>query len=285
LRLELPEDFFDSIEDERERVHYRAALDPRATFPELYRQLKVRLHLHLYESSENEPRNYCAVFGYYPVAHGGKADLISKVNAAARATEPHASLPDHDIAADTSGTDQRDASVAPDGTDNLNEAVLVGIVEVGQESEGVVLESIPSVIRLIALNDCPMVGLDSGEVALFGLGVAAESAISLPPVENRKLKAESFVVIGGQRTQLVDEKIERGARVMREVAGNHAPMRGWPLIDLAAQDILGRLRIRLYDKGIGISSKESVDLVFEQIEMFLSPAKFQAWPREISHGA
>ena len=73
LRLELPEDFFDSIEDERERVHYRAALDPRATFPELYRQLKVRLHLHLYESSENEPRNYCAVFGYYPVAHGGKA--------------------------------------------------------------------------------------------------------------------------------------------------------------------------------------------------------------------
>ena len=45
--LKLPNDFFDTIQDELERVEYRATLDPGASFTELYRDLKIRLHVHL----------------------------------------------------------------------------------------------------------------------------------------------------------------------------------------------------------------------------------------------
>lgn len=150
--FKLPKDFFDTVEDERECIHYRAALNPRTTFPELYRNLQIRVHVHLRGLRYSQLGDYCAVFGYDPIANCFERKLFAEANSG-MATDSHGrSRPNAPNTSEPTRASKAKPTEIAYSPNYLDDSVFVGVIEVGEKGEGIVLEPVLSVVRLIPLK-------------------------------------------------------------------------------------------------------------------------------------
>jgi hypothetical protein len=148
LRLEVRDDFFDPIQDERQRVEYWATLSPRAAFTELYADGRVRLHLHLRTRRHSHSGDRCAVFGYHPVSDAfytetsntdGRLDTWCATPHSKSGGQPHERRESGSRISDLSGamTGRGDYAYAREvggNSDDLNGAMFVSVVDVGQDA-------------------------------------------------------------------------------------------------------------------------------------------------------
>jgi hypothetical protein len=276
--LELPDDFFDSVIDERQCVEYRATLDPRASFIELYRNLSLRVHVHLRGRPGSEFGNHCAVFGYDPVANTGVGEATTKVNTCSPAkSDCNTPACDH-IASDSPWPSKLQATKVSYGADHVNQSVFVSIIDVGEHTEAVLLEPIRSFVRLEPLDNCAVFARDASKIAIFMLGVF------LRVIEDGELETEAPLINGAECAHLRDKQVKSGTGVVSKISDDDADFVVRPnALGFSYDDIVRGIPVSLNDKGVGFHCHESIYNAFDRVEMLLCPAKLQSWPDEMTH--
>jgi len=278
--FKLPDNFFDPIVDERECIHYRAALDPRSTFVELYQNLsfRVHVHLHLREHLVGELADYCAVFGYNPIANWRVDNIVADFQGG--------SLPDElysartlklDVSHSPRAAESKTAKVE-NSSYNMNDSMLIGVIYGSENTESIVIRPVQSFVRLESLNNCGVFRSDHSKVAIDF------TSIFFGRVEDRELKPATASIIGWESAQLVDKQVKRGASVMGEIADDDTQLIvGCDLLHPSNDDIVWWCRVSLKNKGIGLFCDEIINRSLDSIEVLLSPAKLQSWPIEWVH--
>jgi len=264
--LEIPDNFFDSIIDERKCIHYRASLNPRITFPELYRESKIRIHLHLLGIGNGQFGDYCAIFGYYPIPDFSPCKTITQIetifssNAGAifknDPSQITRTIEDETVQV-TNGTNQQDISV------------FVTVIDTPEYSESIPTFPLPSLVRLAPLNQCPVFGIDASKVSIFTIGILTRA------IRDREIQMPTSVIRRRQLTELVNQEIKSGASIVGEITDNTTPLDGGRMIDFSLQSIIRWLRVGLEREGIGVRLLKPVDFELEGIEMLLCPSEFQ----------
>jgi len=281
--LKLPHDFFDTIEDERERIHYRASLNPRATFPELHRNLNVRLHVHLRGMPNSQFGNYCVVFGYHAITDASIREISSKIDPGTVSDIYGRSGTNEYVAAKSPPATELDPSESDHCANHMDKSVFISVIDIAEEPEGVSVESFRSVVRLEPLDNCFVGDGDPPQIAIFGIDVPWHPIASQFSVKDWKLQPESSAVVCGQIAELGNEKVKGGASIMSKISDDGAPFQARPTLDISHQNIVRGLRLRLQGKGIRIRLDKPLDSRVQGIEVLLCPAKLQSWPIQGVH--
>jgi len=276
--LNLPDDFFDVILDQRECRQYVASVNPWVSVLELYTSSHLRLHIHLDVFVKDQFRDYCATFAYHPIA-----DRIVRKEAALNigpGSKTHdCTWPESVITPNLAWSNNCDIRYLGDRTDNVNQAVFIGVVDVAQECEWISERFVGSVVRLQRLDDCEILRRDSGEAPLFRPGVLVRF------IDDRKHQILSPAVRDGERANCIDHQIKCRPGIMREVSNGKPPLRSRGGLDIDRYQLASsRVGVVLNDQNVGIRLDESPDCAFQHIEMMLCPATLQSNPSEIIHG-
>lgn len=256
--LHLPDGFFDTIEDESECAKYRATLNPKTPFTELYLDGRIKLYLKLrLRVSGVKTHHYLAVFGYWSLADPLHLDV--------RRAERTALCVEYPNSRDAANCQAR---VSTDRTKRSDSTVFVGVVELRENPERIVLA--PSVVRLNRLDDANDGVWDAREpfdlvfVEVLGL----QAAKKLDPVQCPRVAV-------GQGAGGKYDVVKGGTRIVDAIADEQAELRGRSPIDMDADDILGGLRVGIDAEGVGFQLSERLEGVLDRFQMSLRPAKFQ----------
>lgn len=273
-----PDNFFDPIIDERECIHYRAALNPRTPLTELYRNLSFRMHIHLREVAGGKFGNYCAIFGYNHIA----STAVNKIRADIDVRCPPTNCDEFTRTTNrtASSLSRTETSSAKNGNNSYEKdnSMLICVIYGTKHTKRIVINPINSFVRLESLNNCPVFGRDPSKVLLD------MASISFWGVEDRELKMPATCIIGRKVAQLVDKQIEHRAGIVGEITNDDTQLIiGRNLLRQSNDDIVWRCWIRLDNKGIGFACDEAINYSLDSIEVLLSPAKLQSWPAEWVH--
>ncbi len=256
-RLKLPYNFFDSIVDERECMHYRVALNPWVSSAELYRKLEDRMHIHLWGCVGGKSGNYCAVFAYNAISNPAIREAIIKI--------------------DTRTVTETNTLEAPDSTHDADDSMLIGIVYGTKNPERIVVRLLEYFVWLEALDNCDVFGGNPRKVSLD------ISLVVINFVKNRELKVETLVVSKRELTQLIDKHVKSGTGIVGEISDDKTPLLVGQVNDPSNDDVVWRFRVRLKRKGVGLTCDEAVNRYLDSVEVLISPAKFQSWLIEWMH--
>lgn len=132
----------------------------------------------------------------------------------------------------------------------VDEAVLIGVGEVGEDSERVQGCFIPSVLGLHPLHDCPMVGVEQGDAS-----ICHPLELRLALGRNRELGlvtvAEGAAVEHGH---LANQVVERRSEVVKHLSEHDSEAKRRWLSDLQPLDPFPRLRIEFTELEAGFGS-------------------------------
>lgn len=280
--LELRENFFDTITNRRERIHYRTSLDPRASLPKLYQRLRARLHVHLSFHPVIEESDYCVVFGDCSISRDPVNEpwilRSSKCDpCAASGHEPDGrSLDSHGH-----------TFVFGEGANDLNTLVFIGVVDFSEHPEEVMGDccsnEFASLIRLTPLDTCDALGIDTDELTTTDGPLVESSTIT-----DGELKLSPLSRPSRECRQRTNQKIKRRPKIVGDVSNHNAPIvTGIPMNvgnqGLSTQAIARGIRVGLYTEGIGIGFEEPIYSLLQRVEVLVCPAKLQSWPSEIRH--
>jgi len=173
-----------------------------------------------------------------------------------------------DLAGASDETDRNSISgILQDGQRCVDDLVFVHVRETTKEGEVGVLRPVRSLIRLNALDDCPM-----------PWGHAIEAL--------RGLRAEVVGVVGdGERVvtprlaavevhKLPDEVVKCGSGVVDDVSDDHAESERRLVFDYGVDDVVAAIRVEVGNREgdwLALVRKEGVNLPLQQIEMFVCP--------------
>lgn len=128
--------------------------------------------------------------------------------------------------------------IEEDGERCMDDLVLVDVGEMPQESQVGRFRPIRSVVRLHALNDCPMAGRHAleGDGSLSGevVGVVDDREGISPP---RRLSVGEH--------ELPDQVIERGPDVVNHVSEDHPQPEGRIALDYRVDDVVTAFRVEI----------------------------------------
>lgn len=280
------DDFFDSIVDERECIHYRASLDPRVTFSELYRNLRFRVHVHLHlrRYPLGELTDYCAVFGYNPITNPSVNDNAIHFHGGTLHKSYPARTYDVDVS-DSSGATEKQTEITDNGSYNMDDSMLVGVIYGSEDSERITIRPIRSFVRLEALNNCDVFTRDQSKIAFDFNSIPFLPIDRLVGVTDGELKSTPMpFIVEMNGTQLVDEQVKGRTSVMGKVANNDTHfLAGCDLFRPSDDDMAWWFHVSLNSNGVGLAVDKLINRSLDRIEVLLCPAKLQSWPVEWMH--
>lgn len=274
--LKFPDHFFDSIVDERACIHYRAALNPWISFAELYRYLKIRIHIHLKGNTRSKFSNYCAVFGYNAIADTlipktTEIDLCSMTN------HYLCTSPNHNIAPNFPLSESKTFEF-DNSPNNMDDSVFISIVYGLKNPECIIITPIRSFVRLEFLNNCDLFRGNSSKIALD------TALIIFDAIEDGEFEIETPFIFDGKLTQLLDKDVKSRTSIMGKIANDKTQLIiGGELAGFSDDDVSWRLGIGLKDKGIWLACDKTIYRFFDSVEVLVCPAKLQPWPIEWMH--
>lgn len=155
------------------------------------------------------------------------------------------------------------------GDAHLEQPVLVRIVEVAEDSKEWREFWVRSVVRLQSLDLCPhslAEALDAPLLAPEAIGRVRDGKSEDPFIGGR-------ILIRFDDSDAIDGVVEGGPKIMDAVAGEERPpFQGRLLIDVYDDAIPGCVRVSLSDDAIRATVSPGRNLVFDGLQVFLSPA-------------
>jgi len=175
----------------------------------------------------------------------------------------------------------------------MESAVLVDIAKVVQFPKGVEFVALPAVIRLQPLNDGLRSWVDCPYLPETAPSYRATSFIT-PRVKGLGFKngelgiAQNSRVGGLGSRELIGQVVEGGPQVVQDVSENQAELRWWFSVypeNGGDDDITATLSLNLTVKSVRASVNVRGNFVFENLQVLLSPVKFERNVIEGLHAA
>jgi len=252
LRLnQLYQEFYEFAEARKSR-----GLDCPRGIPERYVSGEVALHLHIGvrpSDSVSQVKYGCAVF-----------ERASSVEAKDRLMRPR----------DIAGSDiEPNGALLKRGERRMDKAVLVGVREQGEDPERPELRLVPSVVRLVLLDDLPCMAIqrDSAQGALSLPSRHLDSTKELVPVREDGVEVVPSRSLPGSKHELPNEVIERGAEVVGDVPDDYPPAWSRVFGNGHLDPEPAGLRIELTDSATRLRVPEGIDLLIEFVRVLDRP--------------
>jgi hypothetical protein len=279
IGLEPLDNFFDSIVDERECIHYRATLNPWGSFTELYRDIDARVKIPLWGGVGDKFGNYCAVFVYNAVSNRFIRAAITKIDTRIATDVYSWPFTDEDIRSH-SPTAKTHSVETPNSPHDVDDSMLIGIVYGMENPERIVVRPLESIVGLETLDNCDMFRGNPRKVSLDDFVCVAFNL-----VKNRKFKFETPFVIKRELTQLIDKQVKSGTGIVGEIPNDKTPLFIGQVPDPSNDAVVWRFGVSLKHKVIRLTCEEVGNRYLDSVEMLTSPAKLQSWPIKWMHSS
>lgn len=216
------------------------------TFPERYIQGRGALHIHFRPSVGGRviPQDYCAFYNGAKVGPYGEGVEVGEV--------------------DSDGADIKDPQVG--------ESVLVfdrKIVKYREDVRSRVLSKVPSSVRLQFLDDCLRSWVDAPDC------VTAFSGVHRPVGEDREFRSPE---VARQRanvqvpdSQLVNEVVQGGAKVVQTISGDSGELRRYRLQEFDYHQLLASLEVEIMEEVVRLSLEPSSGFFFKALQVIERP--------------
>jgi len=176
-------------------------------------------------------------------------------------------------------------------SENRDEAVLVGIVQLLQKKEGALPTSVPSLVWLKPLNDSlvltgnsvdhtpaisKFIPLEMGDERPF---VPSSVSLGLADQEDRELGIEGRPFSVGP-DELIDKPVESRAQIVRDLSDQQRPI-NWEVLRAAlhSETEIGGLRIVLgYADFVEVVPEEPLNALLESCDLVPCPLDSSPWP-------
>ena len=277
-RLKLPYNFLDSIVDGCECTHYRETLNPWVSFPELYRNLGERKHLHLRGCIRGKFGNYCAVFKYNPISSPNISEAITEIDTRTSIDSyTYPTTPDN-VCPNLPSTETNTLEFH-DSPHYVNDSMLIGIVYGMKNPECIVVRPCEPFVWLEALDNCDVFRCNAHETFLDFVCIAFNL------IKNREFKVETPFVIKRELTQLIDQQVKSGTGIVGEIPNDKTPLLIGQVPDSSNDAVVWRVWVSLKHKVIRLTYEEAVNRYLDSVEMLTSPTKLQSWLIEWMHSS
>lgn len=178
---------------------------------------------------------------------------------------------------------------------NCDEAVFVGIVQLVKKYKGAVPTPVPSLVWLKSLEACPKVARDTLETSPpLHLLAGVESGVS--PISD--FLGETFVEadwetgverrrIRPQEGNLPCEAVEGRTQVVRDLPDHHRPI-DWEFLrpTLDSKRVIASLRLMLgFADFIEVVPEEPLNALLESYDLAVCPLDLGSWPIQRMHDA
>jgi hypothetical protein len=220
-----------------------------------YIEFDIAIHVHLEARTrqKRETGQFCTVFERAKV----EADHIEPLSCGRRF--------------------QFDGGLPRDGDDQVQKPVLVRVGQLVQPPERIILRaSIPSVVRLLILDQCLVYGGEAPD--LFGkcrpsVSVSGSSELQ-PVIEDRKLGA----LCGRpsvELSQFAREVVEATPQVVEELPNKHTARWRRSSAHDCLDNQVTRLRVNIVNNTVSVSFEEPIDLLLKSIHVLPCPLVFE----------
>ncbi len=214
----------------------------------------IRLHAHIRattETIEGYPSEYCAVF-YLGIADSFNRDLGWQRNFK------------QSISGISGDTDFFD--ITNEGN-NLDKPMFVGVINISEKGQC----SIPCLIRLQALNSCPLNIAQSFDVSSGAFVVESDRTITDGEV-NIPIESRVF-----EEPKLPDQKVECGTQVVAGISDEQRKLGRDVFKLLKPEHALSCITIsyKLINDSVGLTIQEPLHQVIYDLEMLICPAEFE----------
>lgn len=175
-------------------------------------------------------------------------------------------------------TTPREGRNAKSGGDRGEQAVLVSVPQEVENPQGVILRSVPSVIRLNGLNGSNSVGQNT-------LGQALEVVVAgLTGIDEDGEGGLLIRLVGLQERQLPSNVIQGGAEVVDNVANYNRQALGWRRLRRELVDIvIDVLTIEVTDRSIGVVLDEAFGFPLEFFKVSTRPLNLEPRTGDVRH--
>lgn len=175
---------------------------------------------------------------------------------------------------------------------NCDEAVFVGIVQLVKKNKGATLTLVPSLVWLEPLDVCPEVARDALQtpppLVLAGdeSGVlsVSDSLVDAFGETDRETGVEGGIT-WPQESKLPSQTIERRAQVVRYLPDQHRPT-DWEFLrpTLDSKTVIIGLRVVLgYFDFIEVLPEEPLNVLLETYDLAVCPLDLTSWPIQTMH--
>lgn len=228
-----------------------------------YLEGNLHLHVHVRMRHAGCLSQYCAVFT--PVRHEGQPDIRKLVRPLWNMGSGELGPVRHDS----------DSASMHSGSDDVEGMVFVDVVEVFQDPERVVLRPVRSVVRLLALKECPMLTRDITEVSLDpGTPVDNARRVSgvLEPIADRECGGVLWSTEHISLRETPSDLVESRSVVVDNLADSDSQDGvGWNE-HFEPYQAMARLGLEIFDSGIGFSSLVFKDQRIERLDFIVCDA-------------
>lgn len=277
-RLELPYNFFDSVVDERECIHYRTTLNPWVSLSELYRNIHARVKIPLWGCVGGKFGNYCMVSVYNTISNRFICAAVTKIDTRTRTNVHGWSFTGEDVCSH-SPTTKTHGVETPDSPHNVDDSMLIGIVYGLKNPERIVVRPLDSLVGLETLDNCDVFGGNACKVSLD------ISCVAINFVKNWELKVGTFFVIKWELTQLIDEQVKSGTGIVGKISDDNTPLLIGQVPDPSNDAVVWWFGVSLKSKDIWLTFDKAANRYLDSIEVLVSVAQFQFWSIEWVHSS
>ena len=281
LRGERFDDARNLVRDALKRRNHWKTLDGLASVAENYARGDLDVHLHLRFYNFPRPEINCSdrVIGYGKIAR--PADLCVRA-------KRHPSIE----VSSTSETGKGHAG--GQGTENREQAVFVGIVQLLKAKQAAMPTPVPSLVWLKRLDACPEFSRDAPkDTSAISTILAPETTRDAPArspdadAANRVDRKGGSVegIIGFSKSKLPRQPIESGSQVVGNFANQQRPIDGEvfrPTLD--SQTVMVGLRVVLgYADFVEVVPEEPLKAFLKSYDLAVGPLDPLTWPEEWMH--
>ena len=156
---------------------------------------------------------------------------------------------------------------APDKGDDLNKTMFIGIINVSKKRK----RRIPCIVRLQALNSCPLNGTQFFDMSCGAFVVESDTTIT-------NGEGNGFVERGVlEQPQLPKQMVEGRPQVITDVSNEQRNIGGYIFDLFKPEDTLSCLSVlyNLVDNLIGLTLLYPLNQVINDFEMILCSAEFE----------
>ena len=166
-----------------------------------------------------------------------------------------------------------DVSVPQTGNGYVEEAVLIPIVEVSEQSEEGRQAFVRSMVRLCPLDFCPHAGAESA--GFLGRSMEMEPLRVVADREREDIGAWGRITLGLRDSDCVDEVVQRAPQVVNHITRDQRPLLKIGRVENGDDPtVSGEIRARVVGESIRVGITPGRNITFEGFEMHLGAVKF-----------